>query len=291
MKQVATWIGIWAILIFSIGSILVVLSGDIPPLQISAMSMISGAISIYLFFKVKGESIRPHLRVSASLYLLMFLGIGGYQILFNFALKTAPAFEINVLNYMWPIFLVLFIKLISRDKFKSNELFGTVVGFVGTILIFMPTEQGQHFQMITISHVAVIIGALFWALYSAYARGQDYSIALMIPILFISGVFALVFHLLYEETVINQPIVVWIAAFVFCVTRFCYVLWDVGMKKGDQMLLSSLSYFLPLLSSVYFIIFGFNPARVETAIGAGFIISGCLIVNMHRMSFRNRPRS
>jgi len=238
MKQVATWIGIWAILIFSIGSILVVLSGDIPPLQISAMSMISGAISIYLFFKVKGESI-----------------------------------------------------LISRDKFKSNELFGTVVGFVGTILIFMPTEQGQHFQMITISHVAVIIGALFWALYSAYARGQDYSIALMIPILFISGVFALVFHLLYEETVINQPIVVWIAAFVFCVTRFCYVLWDVGMKKGDQMLLSSLSYFLPLLSSVYFIIFGFNPARVETAIGAGFIISGCLIVNMHRMSFRNRPRS
>lgn len=280
----ATITGVLAILMFSIGTVLVALSGDIPAFQLTAMVFFAGALTLYAYFKMKGVAIIEQCKAPVSQYAVMLVGIGLYTVLLHISFKSAPAFEINMLNYLWPIFLVLFVKLMKRDAFKWNEVGGMLLGFVGMILIFIPTD-GSSFTHITAGHVLVVIAAGLWAFYSALAGQKKYSTILLIPVMLISSLISLVAHLALEETVLSQPVGVWVAVTIFCLTRFSYAMWDYAMREGDQIFLSSLSYGIPLLSSIYFIVFGFTPARFEVGVGGAFIVTGCLVVNMHRISY------
>ncbi len=285
-----TVIGLAALFLFSMGTLLISLSGDIPPFQLCTMICFSCALSLFLYFKMRGRSIRDKLSAPISHYVTIIGGIGLYQGVTNTAFKTAPAFEINMINYLWPIFLVLFAKILQKQKLKINESLGMLFGFLGICFIFMP-QGDAAFGQIGTGHALMLIGAIIWALYSAVIRLQDVSVVLLIPCTFFSGIIYLIIHLIFEETVIIQPLPGTIATIILCLTCCSYGLWDHGMRKGDQMLLTSLSYFLPFLSSIYFIIFGLVPARIEVAIGGALIITGCLIVNAHRMKFLKRQQN
>lgn len=274
--------GIIALFIFSIGTILVALSGDIPPFQLSSLMFFSGALTLWLYFKKVGTDFRGKFSAPMSQYIVIFSGVGVYSILLNIAFKTAPAFEINMLNYLWPILLVLFAKLLNKQRLRLSEFLGMMFGFVGMCIIFMPQDE-VLFEHVSTGHVLIILAAVVWALYSAFVSERHYSVVLLIPVMAFAGCVSFVLHVLFEKTVWVQPTYVWAAVLVFCLTRFCFALWDYGMRKGDQVLLSSLSYFLPLLSSLYFIAFGFTPARIGVAIGGAFIIVGCVIVNIHHL--------
>lgn len=276
--------GFLALIFFSLGNLCVALSGDMPAFQLSAMVLLSCALTLWLYFKFTGKNIRASLNLPASQYIITLLGIGGYQILVNSAFKMAPAFEMNILNYLWPILLVLFSKFKHQQALKKNECAGMALGFIGMCVIFMP-QNGTAFNHIGAGHFVMIAAAVIWAFYSAFITGKKSSVALLIPVTAFSGGLCLMIHLLFEETIISMPVIAWIAVAIYCLTRFSYALWDFGMRKGDQMLLSSLSYFLPLLSCIYFIAFGIMPVRIEVAIGGAFIIIGCIIVNWHRIIF------
>lgn len=282
-----TAIGLLAIFLFSTGTLLISLSGDLPPFQLSSIICLSCAFSLWIYFKIRGKPIRDKLNAPIAHYATIIFGIGLYQPMANIAFKIAPPFEMNMINYLWPILLVLFLKGFQKQKLKVNEFIGMTCGFIGVCFIFMP-QDGTMLGHIGIGHVLMLIGAIIWALYSAIIRLQDVSVALLIPCTLLSGTVYLIIHLLFEETVVTLPLSASVATIILCFTCCSYGLWDHGMRKGDQMLLTSLSYFLPLLSASYFIIFGLVPARPEVAIGGGLIITGCLIVNAHRMKFLKR---
>lgn len=151
--------GIVALLIFSIGTVLVALSGDIPPFQLSFMMFFSGAITLWLYFKKIGTDFREQLKAPMSQYIVMFFGVGIYSIFLNIAFKTAPAFEVNMLNYLWPILLVLFAKLLKKQHLRVNEILGMILGFVGMCVIFMP-QDGALFAHVGTGHVLIILAAV-----------------------------------------------------------------------------------------------------------------------------------
>ena len=251
------------------------------------MMFFSGGLAIYLFFKIRGRDISEMFRAPLQYYVVMLVGVGGYSILLNTAFKNAPAFEVNMLNYVWPVQLVLFSKLIKKQRLKLNEILGMALGFMGMCLIFIPPES-QAFSKIGIGHLWVVIAATIWAFYSAYVSGKDFSAILLVPVMLLSGIISMFLHFAYEETILIQPVNIWIAVIALCITRFCFALWDYGMRRGDQVLLSSLSYFLPLISSLYFIAFGIMPTRLEVAYGGALIVTGCIVVNLHRIKILSR---
>lgn len=282
----ATLSGIFGLILFSTGTLLISLSGKIPPFQLCAMTCFSCALILSLYFKIKGQSIKKELNAPISSYITIIIGIGVYQAMTNISFKNAPAFEINMLNYLWPIFLVVFSKYLHRQRIKANELVGMVCGFAGMILIFMP--QNGTFGLFGFYYILMLLGAIVWAGYSAIISRQDVSVALLIPCTLFSGIVHVIIHLSKEQTVVQMPFHEMAAVILLCCSCGSYALWDYGMRKGDQILLGSLSYCLPLLSSVYFIIFGFMPASIEVALAGVLIIAGCIIVNVHKMNFKKR---
>lgn len=265
------------------------LSEGMPPFQLTFMTLGGGSVLLYGFARWKGASLRDCISYSPSLYARLFCGVGLYTLFLNLAFKNAPAFEVNMLNYIWPLLLMLFSKIFKKQNVKSYQYAGIFLGFLGACFIFMPSKDGgQLFEHMMIGHLYVLVAAVVWAGYSVSIIGQKYSVAAMVPVMFLASVLSLCLHLYFEETVLALPVQVWCVVAILAFTRLSYAMWDYGMKHGDQVLLTSLSYFIPLLSVSYFIVFGFMPSGVYVGIGGFLIVFGCIIINMERVVFSLR---
>src|ERR1051325_11177149 len=102
----ATLIGLSAILMWSLLSLLTVLSGTVPPFQLAAMTFaIGGALG------AASWAFRPGavaaLKQPAKVWALGVGGLFGYHALYFFALRFAPPAEAQLVSYLWPLLIVL----------------------------------------------------------------------------------------------------------------------------------------------------------------------------------------
>lgn len=276
--QKANLAGFLAIIIFSVGSLVYALSDAIPSFQFLAMVFLVGGLSLMGFQKLRGEDLRSQWKQPLSSYALLLGGIGVYNVLLLLAFRHAPDFEVNILNYLWPILIVVFSAVFNQTKLTLYAVLGVIFGFIGALLLFVPEQNMNQFAALQRGHILAIIGAALWALYSVFTVRHKYPAGFLAPIMLICGVFYLGMHLVFEETVMPSALMLGVIV-IFGISRFCYALWDYAMQKGDQVLISAAAYFTPLLSTILFIFFGLKPASPYVAIAGVFIICGCLIVN------------
>lgn len=215
-------------------------------------------------------------------YIYAITGIGIYNILLVMAFHHAPAFEANVLNYLWPILITAFSCLLFKRPLKANKAIGISMGFVGAVCLFFATGGGEISSGIQSGHIFAASGAIIWALYSVLTQRYHYPSGFIAPVMFICSILCGVLHFALEETV--RPSL-WVGGVVLLAgaTRFCYALWDYAMRHGDQMMLSSAAYFTPLISVILFIIFGFKPASPLIGVAGFLIITGCIVANAHHL--------
>ena len=75
-------------------------------------------------------------RVPARTLALGVYGLAGYHAALFFAFRLAPAVEANLLNYLWPTFIVAFSPLlIPGVHLRSGHVVGTLAGLAGAALI------------------------------------------------------------------------------------------------------------------------------------------------------------
>ena len=94
-------------------------------------------------------------------------GIGGYHALYFAALGAAPAVEANLLNYSWPLLIVLLSGLIGGLRLGAQRWRGVAMGAAGAALLLagdatFPAEAWLGFA-------CAIAAAFVWALYSVLA--------------------------------------------------------------------------------------------------------------------------
>ena len=63
-------------------------------------------------------------------------GLFGYHALYFLALRFAPPAEAGLLNYLWPLLIVLFSSLLPGERLAPHHVIGAVLGLAGTVLLF-----------------------------------------------------------------------------------------------------------------------------------------------------------
>ena len=270
--------GFIALLIWSTTAALIGLVGRLPPLEVTAFTWLIASLSLAGFFMAKGENIWLYVRRPLSDYLFVTLSMGIYTALYYMAFKYAPAFEANTLNYLWPIFLMLFISLFQKAPVTIFTISGMIFGFFGSLLLFLTHSEGASFGTFNIGHIMAIGASIIWALYSCFSRNKRYPVGFLIPVFIISGIGTFACHFLFENWVTPGP-AEWGVIFLLGFARLGYAFWDYGMRHGNQVLVTSASYFTPLSSTLILILFGFGTTNPAIACAAALIIAGCLIVN------------
>ena len=119
--RTATLIGLTAILMWSLLSVLTVATGKIPAFQLAAMTFAIGAAVAFASFIFRPSAFNA-LKQPLIAWVVGVGGLFGYHALYFLALRFAPPAEAGLLNYLWPLLIVLFSSLLPGERLLS-ELF------------------------------------------------------------------------------------------------------------------------------------------------------------------------
>src|SRR5437016_12242808 len=164
----ATLIGFAAVLMWSLLSLFTVASGTVPPFQLAAMTFaIGGGIGAATWLFRPGAA--TALKQPGEVWALGVGGLFGYHALFFLALRLAPPAEAQLVNYLWPILIVLLSAFLPREHLRLYHFAGALIALAGTVLLF--AARGITFaQDYLPGFAAAFVAAFTWAIYSVASR-------------------------------------------------------------------------------------------------------------------------
>jgi drug/metabolite transporter (DMT)-like permease len=278
-SRTATLIGLTAILMWSLLAALTVATGTIPAFQLAAMTFAIGALVGFLTWIGRPEAIYA-LRLPPVAWIVGIGGLFGYHALYFLALRFAPPAEAGLLNYLWPLLIVLFSSLLPGERLMAHHIVGALLGLGGTALLFTGNVGSGFAPGQVPGLAAAFVAAFVWAAYSVMSRKLK-----TVPTDAVAGfclataLLAAVVHGLVEVTVWPNTTTQWLAitALGLGPVGAAFYAWDVGMKRGDIRVLGAASYATPLLSTAFLILAGFAKPSANIAIAAVLIAGGGLI--------------
>ena len=112
---------------------------------------------------------------------LGFLGFFVYEFLYYFGIAQLTASTACILNYLWPIMLVLFSCLILKEPFTTRKVIAMVASFLGVVVLSAGgnDQYGAH-PMLGI--VGCIVAAVSYGLFSVLNKREDLDQDLCMPI-------------------------------------------------------------------------------------------------------------
>jgi drug/metabolite transporter (DMT)-like permease len=277
--RTATLIGLTAILMWSLLAALTVATGKIPAFQLAAMTFAIGALVGSLTWIGRPDAIRS-LRQAPLAWIVGVGGLFGYHALYFLALRFAPPAEAGLLNYLWPLLIVLFSSLLPGERLAPHHIIGALLGLAGTVLLFAGNSMSgfSHGQLPGL--VAAFIAAFVWAAYSVMSRKlKSVPTDAVAGFCLATALLAALVHGLVEDTLWPDTTTQWLAVAALGVgpVGAAFYAWDVGMKRGDIRVLGAASYATPLLSTLFLILAGFAKPSANLAIAAVLIAGGGLV--------------
>ena len=286
--RTATLIGLIAILMWSLLAVLTVATGKIPAFQLAAITFaVGGLVGLLTFIG------RPHallaLRQPPLVWAVGVGGLFGYHALYFLALRLAPPAEAGLLNYLWPLLIVLFSSLLPGERLASHHIVGALAGLAGTVLLLTGSGLSGFTPGQLPGLVAAFVAAFVWAIYSVMSRHlKSVPTDAVAGFCLATALLAALMHTLFEDAVWPETTGQWLSIIALGLgpVGAAFYTWDIGMKRGDIRVLGAASYATPLLSTAFLILAGFAKASANIAIAAVLIAGGGLIAA--RDMFRKR---
>lgn len=277
----ATLIGSMAIVLWSSLAALATASGAMPPFQLAAVTFaIGGLIGVASWPFRRGAA--GSLRQPPVVWALGVAGLFGYHALYFFALRLAPPAEASLVNYLWPLLVVVFAALLPGERLYLHHIGGTVLGLTGTVLLMVGKGHVALDARALAGCAAAASAAIVWASYSVLSRRfASVPSDTVAGFCLATAALATTAHLLFEATVWPATMMQWcaIVALGLGPVGLAFYVWDHGMKRGDIKVLGALSYATPVLSTLILIVTGYAEASATLGVSCLFIVSGALLAS------------
>jgi drug/metabolite transporter (DMT)-like permease len=275
----ATAIGFLAILMWAFLALLTTASGAIPPFQLAAMTFLLGGLCLASRWLIRPQGLKA-LQQNWQVWLLGIFGLCVYHCLYFFALQNAPAVEASLIAYLWPLLIVLFSALLPGEHLRLHHIAGAVLGLVGAILIITKGGVVGFSTGLKSGHLMALACAFIWSGYSVLSRRfGEVPTDVVAGFCLITAIVAFLLHLALEPTVWPQGQSQWLAVVLLGLfpLGLGFYAWDIGVKKGDILVLGAASYAAPLLSTLVLVISGFASASWSLALACLLITLGAII--------------
>lgn len=273
-RTTATLLGLLAVLAWSTLALFTVWSGAVPPFLLCALCFaVGGVLGLPALLRSGGTVLHQPVKVWA-------LGVGGifaYHFLYFSALRIAPAAEANLINYTWPLLIVLFSGLLPGERLGALHFLGAVFGLLGVSLLVMDEANFAFDLQYAPGYAIAVLCALVWSSYSVLSRLVAHVPSAMVSAFcLVSSVLAFGAHLALEDTVWPASVGEWGAVFALGLAPVggAFYVWDIGMKHGDIQLLGAAAYASPLVATILLIVFGIAPAAPDLFVAAALIVGG-----------------
>ncbi|NKE44332.1 DMT family transporter [Roseomonas frigidaquae] len=270
----ATMAGCGALALWAFLALFSRLAAGIPPLQLTAMGFaVGGTVGLAV---VAATGRLGLLRQPPLAWLHGVGGLFGYHALYFLALALAPAVEANLLNYLWPLLIVLLSAPLRGLRLGPARLSGVALGFAGCALL---VGTGASFPPGAAPGLLAAVGAaVVWSVYSVTAGTPR---LVRVPTEAVAGfclgtaVLATAAHLAFETTVLpNAGEALAVLGLGLGPVGASFFLWDIGMKRGDPRLLGTLAYAVPVASTLLLILAGHGEFSAKVVLATLMVTGG-----------------
>ena len=262
---------LWA----SLASLATLLS-NIPPFLLTGIGLVIGAL-------VSLPSLRSGLtpwKIPLKTLLIGVYGLFGYHFMLFLALQTAPAVEANLVNYLWPLLIVLLIPLFTKSlSLNLRYVLAAISGFAGAVLAITSGGSGFGFSSMEVGYFFALAAAVIWATYSlATTKVPRFPTPAIGLFALASGVLAIGAHFLFEPAA-SISTADWLLLLVLGVGPLggAFYLWDAALKIGDPRRIGLLAFLTPLLSTALLVVVSGNSLSWQLLLATGLIVGGALL--------------
>ncbi len=284
----ATAIGLVAIILWGMLALLTSFCKRLPAFQLNALTFgIAFLIGIISF--VRSGCDWSQFRQPPRVWITGIAGLFGYHALYFAAMRSAPAIEVSLIAYLWPILIVVFSALLPNERLRWFHLVGAGLGFLGIALLFVSNGAIHLDATFAAGYLFAFLCAVIWSSYSVLSR-KDKALPMVLTGAFCgaSSLLSLVCHLTFEQTVAPLPSE-WfaVAALGLGPVGIAFFAWNYGMKHGNIKLLGTLSYLAPLISGTLLVVFGVSKYSNRLLVAALLIMAGAVISALDVILRRN----
>jgi drug/metabolite transporter (DMT)-like permease len=242
----------------------------VPPFLLTGVALLVGSVPAW-------PQVRQW-RVPLSTLALGICGLFGYHFLLFIALRHAPAVEANLVNYLWPLLMVVLAPLLLPGlRVRGVHMVAAVMGFSGAALAILGAgASGGGWSW---GYLAALGAAVIWAGYSLLTRRvAPFPTAAIGLFGLVSGLLSLACHWALEPTA-QLAAADWAVMAVMGLGPLgaAFFLWDRALKRGDPRQIGILSYITPLASTLLLMLSTGRAPSWNVAAAAALIIGAAVI--------------
>jgi drug/metabolite transporter (DMT)-like permease len=255
---------------------LATLLSEIPPFLLTSIGLVIGSlISLPLSgFKLSAWKV-PARTLTVGVY-----GLFGYHLMLFIALQTAPAVEANLVNYLWPLLIVVLAPLFSRHmRLGARHIVAAGAGFAGAAIAITSAGSVSGTFGFEVGYLFALAAAVIWATYSLLTtKLRTFPTSAIGLFGLVSGVLALVAHFILEE-----PAVIlssdWVLLVILGLGPLggAFYFWDAALKIGDPRRIGLLAFLTPLLSTTMLLVVSGRELSWQLLVATALIVGGAIL--------------
>jgi len=248
----------------------------VPPFLLTGLALLIGSL---IALPLSGFRLAQW-RVPPATLALGVYGLFGFHLLLFLALRHAPALQANLVNYLWPLLMVVLAPVFLPDlKLRWIHVVAALLGFTGAAVVILgnnpsatshlPSQNSAYW-----GYLSALGSAFIWASYSLLTRRvAAFPNAAIGGFALVSGLLSMLCHALLENSVsLNLRDYALITVMGLGPMGAAFFLWDKALKTGDARHIGILSYLTPLFSTALLLIVSGKPLQWHVALAALMIM-------------------
>ena len=255
---------------------------DIPNLQTLSISSVFAFLFLGLV-NIKTGTIKLMKSYTVKEYGIMsglgFVGMFVYSALYYYGLSQLSSQEACILNYLWPIMLVLFSCIILKEKLTVMKIVAMGCSFLGIVILSMGNGDAAGGNT-WLGIVSCIVAAACYGLFSVLNKKADMNQNITMMIIWLTvAVCAGILGVLTENWVPIKGVqwlgMLWLGIVIDAVA---YLLWALALKGTENTArIANLAYLTPFLSLIVSAVFLKEAIELQAVVALVFIIGGILL--------------
>ena len=268
-----TLLALGAIALWSSLATLGVALGHVPPFLLTGLSLLVGSL---IALPLSGFQL-ARWRVPLPTLALGIYGLFCYHFLLFLALRHAPPVQANLVNYLWPLLMVVLAPLLLPGMtLRFRHVFAALLGFAGAALVILGGAASTGIRTAWFwGYLPALAAALIWASYSLLTRRvAAFPTSAIGGFALASGLLSLLCHVLLEPAV-DLSTRDWglIGIIGLGPMGAAFFLWDKALKTGDARHIGILSYLTPLLSTSLLVLVNGHAVTWPVMAAAAMIVA------------------
>lgn len=249
----------------------------VPPFLLTGLSLLIGSLIALPLSRFRlAEWWVPPRTLALGVY-----GLFGFHFLLFLALRHAPPVEANLINYLWPLGMVVLAPLFLPDmRLRWQHVGAALVGFLGAVIAIL--GRGSVGSELAFSlepgYLLALVSAFVWASYSLLTRRVPmFPTAAVGSFAAVSGVLSLLCHWALEPAVsLSAKDGLLIVVMGLGPLGGAFFLWDAAIKAGDPRRIGLMAFLTPLLSTAILVLVSGNDLQWNVLLAAVLIIGAAV---------------